>query len=55
MIKEKKMSLNNEELKTIAQNIRKGIIECVYNASSGHPGGALSIADVFTVLFILPI
>ena len=38
-------------LKKIAQNIRKGIIEAVYNGKSGHPGGSLSIADIITVLY----
>ena len=28
-----------------------GIIEGVYNAKSGHPGGSLSIADVLTYLY----
>ena len=40
-----------EALKTIATNVRKGIIEEVYSAKSGHPGGALSIADILTVLY----
>ena len=40
-----------EELKEIAKNIRKGIIESVYNGKSGHPGGSLSIADIMTVLY----
>ena len=40
-----------EELKKIAKNIRKGIIEAVYNGQSGHPGGSLSIADIMTVLY----
>lgn len=40
-----------EGLKKIAQNIRKGIIEAVYNGKSGHPGGSLSIADIMTVLY----
>lgn len=40
-----------EELKEIAKNIRKGIIEAVYNGQSGHPGGSLSIADIMTVLY----
>ena len=40
-----------EELKEIAKNIRKGIIEQVYSAGSGHPGGSLSIADILTVLY----
>lgn len=42
---------NIEELKDIAKNIRKGIIEAVYSGKSGHPGGSLSIADIMTVLY----
>ena len=40
-----------EELKRIAKEVRKDIIEEIYNAKSGHPGGALSIADILTVLY----
>lgn len=40
-----------EELKNIAKKVRLGIIEEIYSASSGHPGGALSIADILTVLY----
>ena len=40
-----------KELKRIANNVRKDIIEEVYDAKSGHPGGALSIADILTVLY----
>lgn len=39
------------ELKKIAINVRRGIIEAVYNAKSGHPGGSLSCADILTVLY----
>ena len=39
------------KLNEIAKNIRKGIIESVYNGQSGHPGGSLSIADIMTVLY----
>ena len=39
------------ELKRIANNVRLGIIEAVYNAACGHPGGSLSIADVLTYLY----
>ena len=39
------------ELKKLANNIRIGIIEAVYNAKCGHPGGSLSIADVLTYLY----
>ena len=46
------MKINNvSELKKIANDVRIGIIEEVYNAQSGHPGGALSVADILTVLY----
>lgn len=38
-------------LKRIANNVRIGIIEGVYNAACGHPGGSLSIADLLTYLY----
>ena len=45
----------NEErrirLKRAANQVRRGIIEEVYSAQSGHPGGSLSIADVMTYLY----
>lgn len=42
---------NIEELENIANKVRIGIIEEVYNAKSGHPGGSLSVADILTVLY----
>ena len=39
------------DLKVTANNIRKSVIEEVYSASSGHPGGSLSAADILTVLY----
>ena len=39
------------ELQEIARQIRVGIIDAVYSAKSGHPGGSLSIADVLTYLY----
>ncbi|MBE6773506.1 MAG: transketolase [Ruminococcaceae bacterium] len=39
------------ELKKIALNVRKGVIEGTFNAKSGHPGGSLSIADIVTYLY----
>lgn len=39
------------ELKKQANDIRIGIIEGVYNAACGHPGGSLSIADIVTYLY----
>ena len=35
----------------IANDIRIGIIEGVYSAGCGHPGGSLSIADILTYLY----
>ena len=43
--------MNIEDLKMKAKEIRKDIIEEVYNAKSGHPGGSLSIADIMAVLY----
>ena len=40
-----------KELKKQATIIRKHVIEAVYNANSGHPGGSLSSADILTVLY----
>ena len=39
------------ELKRLACKIRMGVIEGVYNAKAGHPGGSLSAADVMTYLY----
>lgn len=40
-----------EALEKIANDIRIGIIEQVYQAQSGHPGGSLSCADILAVLY----
>ena len=42
--------MNKLELMKIANEVRKGAIVGVYNAKSGHPGGSLSAADLFTYL-----
>ena len=39
------------ELTEIARLVRLGIVEAVYNAASGHPGGSLSSADILTYLY----
>lgn len=39
------------ELQKTAANVRKGIITAVASASSGHPGGSLSTADIMTYLY----
>ena len=40
-----------KELENMAKEVRRGILEEVYNAKSGHPGGSLSVADILTVLY----
>ena len=40
-----------ETLNQVAKNVRRGIIDAIYNGKSGHPGGSLSIADIITVLY----
>ncbi len=40
-----------EGLKIKANNIRKSIIEMLYEAKSGHTAGALGMADIFTYLY----
>ena len=41
------------ELEKIAVEVRKGIITAVHSAKSGHPGGSLSAADIFTYLYFV--
>lgn len=43
--------MDNLELKKTANEVRKGIVTAVYNAKSGHPGGSLSAADIYTYLY----
>ena len=40
--------MENLQLKQTANEIRKGIVTAVHSAKSGHPGGSLSAADIFT-------
>ena len=40
-----------KQLQIKACKVRMGIIEGVYNAKSGHPGGSLSVADILTYLY----
>lgn len=43
--------LDVQELEKKARRIREDIVEEVYSAKSGHPGGSLSVADILTVLY----
>ena len=40
-----------KELSKQAVKVRMGIIDAVHSAKSGHPGGSLSCADIFTYLY----
>lgn len=40
-----------QELKKIANEIRKDILVQVHASKTGHPGGSLSAADIFTYLY----
>ena len=41
----------SNQTKLHAYKARKHAITGIYNAASGHPGGSLSIADIFAVLY----
>ena len=43
--------MNNTELKNHALNVRRNIVQMVYDAQSGHPGGSLGCADILTYLY----
>ena len=40
-----------KKLKLFAANVRRWVIEAVYRAKSGHPGGSLSCTDILTYLY----
>ena len=43
--------MNKSELMKTANEIRKSIVTAVHAAKSGHPGGSLSAADIYTYLY----
>lgn len=44
--------MDNNQLKEHALNVRKNIVQMVYDAQSGHPGGSLGAADILTYLYL---
>ena len=42
-----------QELKKIANQVRKNIITEVFYAKAGHPGGSLSAAEIYTYLYMV--
>ena len=44
-------SCEKKSLQITACKVRMDVIEGVYHAKSGHPGGSLSAADIYTYLY----
>lgn len=45
------LQMTNEELKQKAAEVRRDIIEMIYKAGSGHPGGSLSATEILVALY----
>jgi len=43
--------MDKEVLNNICKEIRKDVVRSIPEAGSGHTGGSLGLADVFTVLY----
>lgn len=43
--------MNKLELMKQANEVRKSVVTAVHSAKSGHPGGSLSAADIYTYLY----
>ena len=43
--------MTDDELRQIANEVRKGVLTGVHAAKSGHPGGSLGAADIMTYLY----
>ncbi len=43
--------MDKNNLATVANDIRKGVVTAVYSAKSGHPGGSLGIAEILAYLY----
>ena len=43
--------MTNDKLQQIALQVRKDIIEMIYTAGSGHPGGSLSCVEILVALY----
>ncbi len=39
------------ELKNLCVDLKKHVIDMIYKAQSGHPGGSLSVADFMTACY----
>jgi transketolase len=45
------IKLSVPELEQMAKQIRRDIIDMIYTAKAGHPGGSLSATDILTALY----
>ncbi len=43
--------VTDDDLRFVANRIRKNAIEMVFRANSGHPGGPLGLADIYAYLY----
>lgn len=43
--------MDKVDLMKMANEIRKGVVSAIHSAQSGHPGGSLSAADIYTYLY----
>ncbi len=43
--------MTDEELRRVANEVRKGVVTGVHAAKAGHPGGSLGAADIITYLY----
>ena len=44
-------STEKKQLQAMACKVRMGVVEATHGAKSGHPGGSLSAADMFTYMY----
>ena len=43
--------ISMQELKNTATQMRMKVIDMIYKAQSGHPGGSLSVTDILVCLY----
>jgi transketolase len=51
LVNNKEELMNKLELMKTANEVRKGIVTATHSAKSGHPGGSMSAAEIFTYLY----
>jgi len=52
IISKNKAEITNSDLAYCANKLRMDIVKMVHLAASGHPGGALGLADIFCTLYL---